>query len=127
MLPIPFGGIVGHVHPAKITFGEMRAAGVRWVLIYWSDYRCSHSTAISGDRWADDVRLSDPRRGSPAKLAAGAAPMSKLPFKLGYERFYAPDRQLVRRISRKQTIFHDLHFKTSAIPADVIPASLAIR
>jgi hypothetical protein len=24
-----------------------------------SDYKCSHSTAISGDRWPDDVRLSD--------------------------------------------------------------------
>jgi hypothetical protein len=29
------------------------------VLIYCSDYRCSHWTAISGDRWPDDVRLSD--------------------------------------------------------------------
>jgi hypothetical protein len=43
----------------KITFGEMRASGVRGLLIYCSDYKCSHSTAISGDRWPDDVRLSD--------------------------------------------------------------------
>jgi hypothetical protein len=43
----------------EITFGEMRASGVRGLLIYCSDYRCSHSTAISGDRWPDDVRLSD--------------------------------------------------------------------
>jgi hypothetical protein len=43
----------------KITFGEMRASGVRGLLIYCSDYRCSHWTAISGDRWSDDVRLSD--------------------------------------------------------------------
>jgi hypothetical protein len=43
----------------KITFGEMRASGVRGLLIYCSDYRCSHSTAICGDRWPDDVRLSD--------------------------------------------------------------------
>ena len=43
----------------KITFGEMRATGVRGLLIYCSDYRCSHSVAISGDRWSDDVRLSD--------------------------------------------------------------------
>src|SRR5207248_1143591 len=35
----------------KITFAEMRAIGVRGLLIYCSDYRCSHSTAISGDRW----------------------------------------------------------------------------
>jgi hypothetical protein len=45
--------------PRKITFAEMRAAGVRGLLIYCSDYKCSHSTTISGDRWADDVRLSD--------------------------------------------------------------------
>jgi hypothetical protein len=43
----------------KITLGEMRASGVRGLLIYCSDFRCSHSTAISGDRWPDDVRLSD--------------------------------------------------------------------
>jgi hypothetical protein len=43
----------------KITLEEMRAAGVRGLLIYCSDYRCSHWTTISGDRWADDVRLSD--------------------------------------------------------------------
>ena len=43
----------------KITFGEMRDSGVRGVLVYCSDYRCSHSTAISADQWPDDVRLSD--------------------------------------------------------------------
>jgi hypothetical protein len=43
----------------KITFGEMRASGVRDVLVYCADYRCSHSTPISADRWPDDVRLSD--------------------------------------------------------------------
>jgi hypothetical protein len=32
----------------KITFAEMRATGVRGLLIYCSDFRCSHSTAISG-------------------------------------------------------------------------------
>ena len=45
--------------PMKITFGEMRASGIRDLLIYCADYRCSHSTTISGDRWPDDVRLSD--------------------------------------------------------------------
>jgi hypothetical protein len=43
----------------KITLAEMRAAGVRGLLIYCSHYHCSHWTAISGDRWPDDVRLSD--------------------------------------------------------------------
>jgi hypothetical protein len=36
----------------------MRASGVRGLLIYCSDYHCSHWIAISGDRWPDDVRLS---------------------------------------------------------------------
>jgi hypothetical protein len=43
----------------KITFGEMRASGIRNLLIYCSDYHCSHWTAISGDQWPDDDRLSD--------------------------------------------------------------------
>jgi hypothetical protein len=45
--------------PQKITFGEMRESGVRGVLIYCSDYKCSHSIAISADQWPDDLRLSD--------------------------------------------------------------------
>jgi hypothetical protein len=45
--------------PQKITLGEMRSSGVRGLLIYCADYRCSHSIAISADRWPDDVRLSD--------------------------------------------------------------------
>jgi hypothetical protein len=45
--------------PTKITFGELRAMGVRGILIYCADYRCSHSVAISGDRWPGDLRLSD--------------------------------------------------------------------
>ena len=43
----------------KITLAEMRAAGVRGLLIYCPDFRCSHHITISGDRWPDDVRLSD--------------------------------------------------------------------
>jgi hypothetical protein len=45
--------------PTKITFAEMRDMGVRGFLVYCADYRCSHSIAISGDPWPDDVRLSD--------------------------------------------------------------------
>jgi hypothetical protein len=37
----------------------MRASGVRGVLIYCSDYFCSHHIAVLADRWSDDVRLSD--------------------------------------------------------------------
>lgn len=47
------------MHAQKITFGEMRESGVRGVLIYCSDYRCSHSTALPADRWPDELRLSD--------------------------------------------------------------------
>jgi hypothetical protein len=43
----------------KIALAEMRASGVRGLIIYCSDYRGSHSVAISGDPWEDDVRLSD--------------------------------------------------------------------
>ena len=45
--------------PQKITFAYMRDSGVRCVLIYCSDFHCSLSTAISGDRWPDEVPLSD--------------------------------------------------------------------
>src|SRR3954464_13661335 len=47
------------VMPQKITFGEMREMGVRGLLVYCSDYHCSHWTAISGDQWPDDVRLPE--------------------------------------------------------------------
>ncbi|WP_426434298.1 hypothetical protein [Bradyrhizobium genosp. P] len=43
----------------KITFGDMRSMGVRGVLVYCSDHRCSHSVALMADRWPDDVRLSN--------------------------------------------------------------------
>jgi hypothetical protein len=43
----------------KITFGEMRSARVRSVLIYCSDYRCGHSTAINADPWSHHLRPSD--------------------------------------------------------------------
>jgi hypothetical protein len=46
----------------KITLGEMRANGVRGLLIYCSDYRCSHHLKISADLWPDGVRLSDLQR-----------------------------------------------------------------
>jgi hypothetical protein len=51
--------------PQKITFAEMRSSGVRGLLIYCSDYHCSHYIAIAADQWGDDVRLS---------LAASVAP-----------------------------------------------------
>jgi len=62
------------MRPQKITFGEMRSAGVEGVLIYCADYKCSHSIEALADRWPDDVRpcriLS---RASSARHAASAA------------------------------------------------------
>ena len=43
----------------KITFADMREAGVRGLLVYCADYHCSHSIALSGDAWPDNLRLSD--------------------------------------------------------------------
>jgi hypothetical protein len=40
---------MGMERPQKITFAEMRSSGVRGLLIYCSDYKCSHYIAISGD------------------------------------------------------------------------------
>jgi len=45
--------------PEKITFGEMREMGVRDLLIYCADYKCSRSIAVNADQWPDDVWLSD--------------------------------------------------------------------
>jgi len=38
---------------------EMRVSGVRGLLVYYADYRCSHSIAVNADRWPDKTRLSD--------------------------------------------------------------------
>ena len=44
---------------ARLPATEMRDMGVRGLLVYCADYRCSHSIAISADQWPDDLRLSD--------------------------------------------------------------------
>lgn len=49
-------------HGEKVTLGEMRASGVRALLVYCQDYTCSHWQRLSAEdcaRWTDDVRLSD--------------------------------------------------------------------
>ncbi|QOZ09257.1 hypothetical protein [Bradyrhizobium sp. CCBAU 51765] len=40
----------------KITFGQMRAMGLRGVLVYC---HCGHHVALDSARWPDEVRLSD--------------------------------------------------------------------
>jgi hypothetical protein len=44
--------------PVKVTFAEMRGSGVRGILVYCTDYRCSHSMALMADHWPGDTRLS---------------------------------------------------------------------
>lgn len=46
----------------KITLGEMRGSGVHGLLVYCSDYRCSHLVKLDDakvDQLADTIRLSD--------------------------------------------------------------------
>jgi hypothetical protein len=38
----------------KITLGEMRASGVRDLLVYCADYHCAHAVRISADQWPDN-------------------------------------------------------------------------
>jgi len=62
-----------HDRPQKITFGEMREMGVRGLLIYCADYRCSHSSrsaAMLGPMMPD-CPIS--RSASPVGSAASAA------------------------------------------------------
>ena len=43
----------------KITLGEMRSSGVRSLVVFCGDYKCSHSIEISADKWPDGIRISD--------------------------------------------------------------------
>jgi hypothetical protein len=43
----------------KITFGEMRQAGVTGILVYCADYQCSHMVRVDASQWAEEIRLSD--------------------------------------------------------------------
>jgi hypothetical protein len=65
--------------PQKITFAEMRSSGVRGLLIYCSDYKCSHSTTMrarkDGQMTFDFPILS---RYSSVRRAGKEAPMSGL-------------------------------------------------
>ena len=47
------------IRPQKITLAEMRASGIRGLLICCSDYHCSHSITLNADQWPDKTRLSD--------------------------------------------------------------------
>jgi hypothetical protein len=44
----------------KITLGEMRSDnGPRRLIVYCSDFKCSHSVIVDAAPWGDEVRLSD--------------------------------------------------------------------
>jgi hypothetical protein len=49
----------GGTRSQKLTFGEMRETGVSRVIVFCSDYRCSHSTRLSANRWTGHLGLSD--------------------------------------------------------------------
>jgi hypothetical protein len=51
-------GIMGACPPSPARNQEVGSSGVRGILIYCAGYTCSHSIAISADRWPDHVRLS---------------------------------------------------------------------
>jgi hypothetical protein len=38
-------------YPQKITFGELRASGIRDVLVYCRDHRCSHKGSPVNNRY----------------------------------------------------------------------------
>jgi len=44
----------------KITLGEMRGGnGPTRLIVYCSDFKCSHSVIVDAAKWNDDVRLCD--------------------------------------------------------------------
>jgi hypothetical protein len=45
--------------PERISFAEMRAAGMRGIVVCCSNDRCGLWIRLNSDRWADGVRPSD--------------------------------------------------------------------
>jgi hypothetical protein len=54
----------------------MRASGMRSLLIYCSDYRCSHTTD-QRDPWPDYLRLSDIEAKVTCQACGTAAPIKR--------------------------------------------------
>jgi hypothetical protein len=59
----------------KITFAEMRASGVRGILIYCADHKCSHSIAASRISGLTLPGFPISSRGMSARHVASAVPM----------------------------------------------------
>ena len=54
--------MVAMQRPQKITLGEMRETGVRDLIVFCQDYKCSHNIKLEPvmvDQWPDGLRLSD--------------------------------------------------------------------
>ena len=62
-------------YPQKITFGEMRASGVRDVLIYCRDHRCSHHIEISADTNRTSICIACGKRGAEVRPKFSQASM----------------------------------------------------
>jgi hypothetical protein len=45
--------------PQPTTIGDLRASGLRGLLICCGDDCCEYSISIDADRWSDGTRLSD--------------------------------------------------------------------
>jgi hypothetical protein len=99
------------MRPQKIiTFGDMRDMGVRGVLVYCADYHCSHSVALSADRWPDEMRLSDvePRF---TRSACGGRGADSGPTSIGGSRLsrrWDIGEVLRERVKRKTASVHDI-------------------
>jgi hypothetical protein len=78
--------------PQKITFAEMRDMGVRGLLVYCADYRCSHSIAISGDGC-----YVTPRKGRSQSAACTRAVLAVAARGKPVRNFY----ELIRRLNLK--------------------------
>jgi hypothetical protein len=61
--------------PHKITFAEMRTSGVRGLLIYCSDYHCSHWTGSAATDGPMMCACPNWSPSLPVRRAAGAARM----------------------------------------------------
>ncbi|WP_063958205.1 hypothetical protein [Bradyrhizobium manausense] len=45
----------------KITLGDLRSTGVRVLIVFCEDYRCSHNVKLAAeyvDRWPNELRIS---------------------------------------------------------------------
>jgi hypothetical protein len=92
------------------TSGDMREMSVRGGLVYCADYYCSHSVALSADRWPEGMRLSDIQPHLVRKI--GAEPHKKTRHSrrasFGSSLAALPDAQVLCRRLARTAISHEL-------------------